>query len=343
MIARLCRGLILPIAVAAGFLLQSSFAVAETVELRMATWLPAVHHLPKSLQAWADKVKAASGGSLVINIDKAPIAKPPGQHDLAKKGIADMAYTVLAYTPGRFHILRATELPFLSPNAEAGSAAAWEWYARHVGTKEFDDVKLVTLWIHGPGHLHTKREVKTLGDLSGLKLRVGGGGVGMSKALGAVPVPMSATKAHESLQRGTTEGALFPWEAVTGFRLTKLVTFHLEVPGGLYSTPFALVMNKKKFDSLSAAHRAVLDKVGGFAGAKFIGSRWDDADVHAREVAKSGGNKIQALSGAERDKWRDKVEFMNADWIKKAKALGYDGDKLLADLRAAIKKHAKGN
>lgn len=334
---RRCSALILPIAVVAGLLLPPSGAGAETVKLRMATWLPAVHHLPKSLQAWADKVKAASGGSLVIEIDKAPIAKPPGQHDLAKKGIADMAYTVLAYTPGRFHILRATELPFLSPGAEVGSAAAWKWYARNVGTKEFEDVKLVTLWIHGPGILHTKREVKNLGDLSGLKLRVGGGGVAMSKALGAVPVPMSAPKAHESLQRGTTEGALFPWEAVTGFRLTELVTYHLEIPGGLYSTPFALVMNKKKFEGLSAAHRAVLDEVGGFNGAKFIGSRWDDADVKARKVANSKGNKIQALSGAELKRWRNKVAFMNADWIKKADAQGYDGAKLLAELRAAMK------
>ena len=246
MIARLCSATVLSVIVAAGVLLQPVTAGAETVKLRMATWLPAVHHLPKSLQAWADQVKEASGGTLIIDIDKAPIAKPPGQHDLARKGIADMAYTVPAYTRGRFHMLRASELPFLSPNAEVGSAATWEWYVRNVGDKEFNDVKLVTLWTHGPGHLHSKKAVKTLADLKGLKLRVGGGGGAMSKALGAVPVPMSATKAHESLQRGTTDGVLFPWEAVTGFRLTELVTYHLEVPGGLYATPFALVMNKKE-------------------------------------------------------------------------------------------------
>lgn len=340
MIARLCG--VLAVAFTLGVALQPDIAVAQTVKLRMATWLPSVHHLPKSLQAWADEVKKASGGSLVIEIDKAPIAKPPGQYDLVKKAIADMAYPVLAYTPGRFHVLRATELPFLSPSAEVGSQAAWDWYARNVGEKEFEDVKLITFWIHGPGNLHTKTPVKTLADLKGLKLRVGGGGVAMSEALGAVPVAMSATKAHESLQRGTTDGTLFPWEAIAGFRLNDLVKYHLEVPGGLYATPFALVMNRKKFESLSAEHQAVLTKMGGINGARFIGARWDEADKRGREAAVANGNTIVSLGGAELENWRNKIQFMDSDWIKKAKDQGWDGAALLADLRATMKKFASG-
>ncbi len=340
MIARFCGAL--AVAFTLGVALQPEPAAAQTVKLRMATWLPAVHHLPKSLQAWADEVANASGGSLVIEIDKAPIAKPPGQYDLVKKAIADMAYPVLAYTPGRFHVLRATELPFLSPSAEVGSQAAWDWYARNVGEKEFKDVKLITLWIHGPGILHTKTQVKTLADLDGLKLRVGGGGVAMSEALGAVPVAMSATKAHESLQRGTTDGTMFPWEAIAGFRLTDLVKYHLEIPGGLYATPFALVMNRKKFESLSAAHQAVLTKMGGINGAKFIGARWDEADKRGREGAVANGNTIASLGGAELENWRNKIQFMNSDWVKKADDQGWDGAALLADLRATMKKFASG-
>ena len=340
MIARFCA--VLAVAFTLGVALQPDTAAAQTVKLRMATWLPAVPHLPKSLQAWADEVNKASGGSLVIEIDKAPIAKPPGQYDLVKKAIADMSYPVLAYTPGRFHVLRATELPFLSPSAEVGSQAAWDWYARNVGEKEFEDVKLITFWIHGPGNLHTKTQVKTLADLKGLKLRVGGGGVAMSEALGAVPVAMSATKAHESLQRGTTDGTMFPWEAIAGFRLTDLVKYHLEIPGGLYATPFALVMNRKKFESLSAAHQAVLTKMGGINGAKFIGARWDEADKRGREGAVANGNTIVSLGGGELEKWRDKIQFMNSDWVKKAKDQGWDGAALLADLRATMKKFASG-
>ena len=100
--------------------------------------------------------------------------------------------------------------------------------------EEFKGAKLVAPFVHGPGLLHSKKEIKTLEDLKGVKIRVGGGGVLIAKSLGAVPVAMSAPKAHESLQRGTTDAAFFPYEAVHGFKLAKLVKYHLEIPGGLY-------------------------------------------------------------------------------------------------------------
>ena len=341
---RFVLGVALPLLLAAFVVAQGTAANAQDkTTLRMAVWLPAVHHLSHSLQDWADEVEKASGGTLVVKLDSAPLAKPPGQYELARKGVADMAYHVLGYTPGRFDILRATELPFISPNAEIGSQATWEWYERNVGTKEMEDVKLITLWIHGPGLVHTKKEVKTLEDLQGVKLRVGGGGVAMSEALGAVPVPMSATQAHESLQRGTTDGTMFPWESVSGFRLTDLVNYHLEIPGGLYSTPFALVMNRKAFDKLSPEHQAVLNEKGGMWGAKFIGKRWDDADAVGRKAAEANGNTIQQIGAAELERWRTKIAFMNDEWIKKANANGWDGKALLEDLRATMEKFSATN
>lgn len=319
----------------------SAAQAADTVKLRMANWLPPVHHLVKTLNEWNEEVKKASGGTLVIELDKAPLAKPPGQYDLVKQGIADLAFHVAGYTPGRFHALRATELPFLSPSAEAGSKATWDWYSRHVGAKETDDVHLVTVWVHGPGLLHSKEKITTLEELKGVKLRVGGGGVAMAEALGAVPVALSAPAAHESLQRGTTDGTLFPWEAIYGFKLTELVTNHLEVPGGLYATPFMLVMNKARYEGLSAEHRKVIDEVGGMFGAGFIGKRWDEADQQGKDAAKANGNTIRTISEAELARWKEQIQFMNSDWIKTANEGGWDGEALLADLRATMQKYAK--
>ncbi len=342
---RFVLGIVFPLLLAAFISAPGTAANAqEKVTLRMAVWLPPLHHLSKSLVAWSAQIEEASNGTLLIKLDSAALAKPPGQYDLAKKGVADLAYHVFGYTPGRFQIIRATELPFLSPNAEVGSQATWDWYERNVGAdKEMPDVKLITLWIHGPGLIHTKNEIKTLEDLQGVKLRVGGGGVAMSEALGAVPVPMSATQAHESLLRGTTDGTMFPWESVSGFRLTDLVTYHLEVPGGLYSTPFALVMNQKAFDELSPEHQAILDEFGGINGAKFIGRRWDEADAVGRNAAESNGNTIQTIADDELGRLRSKVAFMEGVWLKDAKALGFDGEALLADLRATIERFASTN
>ncbi len=322
--------------------LGATAAMAQDVTLRMSTWLPPQHHLvADTLPTWFAAIEEASGGTLRIKIDPAPIAKPPGQYDVVRDGAADLSYHVMAYTPGPFEIVRGVELPFLSPNAEIGSQAAFDWYDRNIGfDKEFDDVKVITLMVHGPGAVHTKKPINSLEDLAGVKLRVGGGGVRMSEALGATPVAMPAPAAYEAIQKGVADGALFPFESIKGFRLGELLDYHLEIPGGLYTTPFAIVMNRAKFDSLSAEHQKVLTDVGGIAGAKILGAGWDRADVAGRAAALEQGGTVNQLSDAELARWKETIEFMNADWIAKADAAGLDGAALLADLKATMAKYA---
>lgn len=323
-------------------LLGAGSAFAENVTLRMSTWLPPKHHVVSdALPTWIKAVSDASGGTLTIKIDPAPIGKPPAQYDIVRDGAADMAYHVMAYTPGPFEIARGVELPFLSPNAEIGSQAAFDWYDRNIGfDKEFKDVKVVTLMVHGPGAVHSKKPIKTLEDIAGVKLRVGGGGVRMSEALGATPVAMPAPKAYEAIQKGVADGALFPFESIKGFRLGELLDYHLEIPGGLYTTPFAVVMNRAKFDSLSDDHKKVLTDLGGVEGARILGAGWDRADVAGREAALAQNGTISVISDAELARWNEKIAFMNDDWIKKANDAGLDGAALLADLRATVAKYS---
>ena len=155
----------------------------------------------------------------------------------------------------------------------------------------------------------------------------------IAKSLGAVPVAMSATKAHESLQRGTTDAAFFPYEAVHGFKLSKLVKFHLEIPGGLYTTPFMVAMSGKTWNGLSADAKRAIDKAGGAAGAKLIGARWDAADAVGKSDANKVGNKINVIDPAEKSKWAKAIQIINDNWIKKANSKGKDGKALIADLR----------
>ncbi|MDP2620251.1 MAG: TRAP transporter substrate-binding protein [Hyphomicrobiales bacterium] len=317
---------------------HSSMVSAETVTLRMATWVPPMHHLHQTFTEWAAQIERASGGSLKVVLDEAPLAKAQGQYELAKKGIADLAFPVLGYMPDRFAVTRGIELPFLSPSAEVGSQALWDWGTRNIADQEFNDVKLVTLFVHGPGMLHSKTRVRTHEDLAGMRLRVGGGGVAIARALGAVPVAMTAADAHQALLRGTTQGTLFPWEAVASYRLTGLVRYHLEIPGGLYTTVFAVVMNKARYESLAPEHKALIDRFGGGYGAAFIGRHWDEADRAAREEAKVNGEYIHTLAPEELKRWRAKIAFMDGEWIVDMTEQGHDAAALLDDLRKTVSK-----
>jgi TRAP-type C4-dicarboxylate transport system substrate-binding protein len=320
-------------------------ALAQDVTLRMATWVGSGHHLAAdTLPVWFKAVEDASGGTLHIKLDPAPIASPPEQYDIVRKGAADLAYHVMGYTPGPFEIVRAAELPFLSPNAEIGSQATWDWYDRNVGfDKEFSDIKVITLFVHGPGMLHTRDPIAKLEDLKGYKFRAAGGGVKIAEGLGGVAVAVPAPESYETIQKGVADGAMFPFEAVFGFKLYELVHNHLQVPGGLYTTPFAVVMNKEKWDSLSDAHKAALTTAGGANGAKILGQGWDRADVKGKELALANGGTVTVLSDAETARWAKELAFMNDDWVKLANERGLDGPALLKDLKDTMAKFSAMN
>jgi len=309
-------------------------ASAQEVNLKFANWLPPVHHWTKTARNFSDSIEKASGGKVKITLDKSALAKPPGQYKLATSGVRDLVMHVAAYTAGQFLFYRMAEIPFATPNAATGSEGFHKWYVKHgFDKKEFKGAKLVSAFVHGPGLLHSKKEIKTIEDIKGVKIRVGGGGVLMAEKLGAVPVAMSATKAHESLQRGTTDAAFFPFEAVHGFKLSKLVKYHLEVPGGLYTTPFMVAMSGKAWDGLSADARRAFETAGGSAGSKLIGQHWDAADEVGRKGAIAAGNKIQTISPAEKERWAKAIKVITDEWIAKTNKAGENGQALVDDLR----------
>jgi C4-dicarboxylate-binding protein DctP len=66
-------------------------------------------------------------------------------------GVADVVWTVVGYTPGRFPSTEVFELPFMMTNARATSRAYWEMFEEHMKDTEFKDVHILGTWVHGPG------------------------------------------------------------------------------------------------------------------------------------------------------------------------------------------------
>lgn len=324
---------------AAGSLVLAAFpACAQKQTLHMAYWAGPSHQMVQTLSAWIKTVEEASGGNLVIEMDKAAIGKMEGQYDLIKNGVRDLNWAVPGYTVGRFDLLQAAELPLLCPNPTVCSPAIWRWYAKHeLAKKEFTDTVLLNVFIGGPFGVHTTKPIKTLDDVKALKIRAAGPSLPAARALGLNAVPLPPTEVYEAIQRSTVDGALFPWEAMTSFRINELVNGHIEVPGGLGAPVFVIVANTKAFDNLTAANKAALLKASGEAGSTLIGKAWTAADEKGRKDAKDRGQSIETLSGAELEKWRSLLKVVPEEWLKKMQQKGIDGRMLLDDLQATIK------
>ncbi len=317
-------------------------ASADTTTLRMVTWMPSKAGTYRIIQAWADEVYKASKGTLTIDIDAKPTSRPTQQYELVKQGEADLAWHIPTYNASQFPMLLAAELPFLSAHPVSDSQALWEWYTTHIGDTEYGSVKALTLWLPGPGLVHSTREIKTSADVKGMKITVPGGiGAATAKAIGFDPVRHPMTQIAKLLQAEEIEGSLTGWQPLKGLRLDTILKYHLETPAGaLYTTPFALVINRDKFDSLSPEHQTVLTNLGGSYAAGFLGKRTDTWRVNVRKAVEAQtGHVTHVLSAAELARWREKLAPLETQWVERANAKGYDGAALLKSLKAALKKH----
>ncbi len=321
-------------------------ALAQEVTLRLHQFLPPQANVPKLiLDVWADNVEAASEGR--IKIERYPAMQlggtPPELMDQAIDGVADIVWTVVGYTPGRFPSTEVFELPFMMTNARAASSAYWQMFETHMKDTEFKDVHILGTWVHGPGLIHANKEIRTPDDMQGMKIR---GGSRLANRLleitGATPIGMPVPAIPEGLSKGVIDGATIPWEVTPSLKVPELVKNHTEFTGNaLYVLTFVLAMNKDKYESLPADLQKVIDDNSGLEFSIFAGGTQEDADVPSRQIAVDLGNNIVTLNAEETQVWKDVSEPIYAEWIAEMDTKGIDGQALIDEARSLMEAYDK--
>jgi TRAP-type C4-dicarboxylate transport system substrate-binding protein len=333
-------------ALAAPAIARPAFAQAQ-VTLKLHHFLPPISNgHSKMLAPWAKAVEQDSGGKIKIDIFPSMQlgGTPPQLYDQARDGVVDIVWTLPGSTAGRFPSTEVFELPFVGARRGIVNARASQEYADANLAKETSDIKLLSYWSHDHGLIHSTKEVKTMADLQGLKLRSPNRLAGEAlKALGATAVPMPIPQVPESLAQRAIDGAVVPWEVVPAIKLHELVKNHTEIPGSptLYTASFFLAMNKAKYDGLPADLKQAIDKNSGMKFAELAGNMWDDAGKAVSEMVKGRGNSITTISEDEKVKWIKTTEPVIDAWIKQVKDKGLDGGKLLEQARALVAKYDK--
>jgi TRAP-type C4-dicarboxylate transport system substrate-binding protein len=317
------------------------------ITLKLHHFLPPISNgHAKMFVPWKTKVEAESQGRLKIDIFPSMQlgGTPPQLYDQVRDGVVDLVWTLPGSTPGRFPTTEVMELPFiLGQRGLTNAKAAQELADLHI-KDEVKDIKLISYWAHDAGHIHANRQVRTMEDLKGLKLRnptrLSGEAL---KALGATSIGMPIPQVPESLAQKVIDGCVVPWEVVPSIRVHELVRYHTEIVGSptLYAASFFFAMNKAKYESLPADLKAVIDNNSGQSFAELAGNMWDTEAVRVREMVVKRGNTITALAADERARWVKATETVTAAWIEQAKAKGLDGAKLIETARALVAKYDK--
>ncbi len=321
-------------------------AAAAQVTLNASSWVPPGHPITANmLVPFCADIEKVTGGRVKCNIlPKAPVGAVQ-TFDGIKDGLMDLSLIVHGYTPGRFALSDAPEFPFMGDTAEVTAVAYERVYERMLASaNEHKDVALLSVFTHGPGQIYnTRRAIKALRDLDGLKIRVGGGLVNdIAKALGAVPMLKPAPESYELLSSGVADGLFFPKESALSFKLVPLIKHVTYVPGGLYNVSFAWIANPAKWNQIPEADRKAIQPLLGEALARRSGRAWDAADANGESAVREAGIPIVVASPRFLAEIKAKTEPLEREWIeKKARPKGVDGAAVLKALRAEIAKLQK--
>lgn len=318
--------------------LASSLALgaawAQDVVLKLHQMLPAQAPVPALiLTPWMEKITAESGGR--ITFEHYPSmqlgGKPPELVDQVVDGVADIIWTLPGYAPGRFPRTEVIELPFLVTDAESASRTLYTLAEKYMFDTEYADMKVLAMFTHGPGLIHSKAPITAPTDLVGVKMRAPTRVTNMMvSGLGAIPVGMPVPSVPESLSKGVIDATMLPWEVTGALKTSELVTNHTEFTGkALYTSAFVLAMNKDTYDAMPDDLKAIIDANSGIEFSAMAGRLGQSADDKARQMAVDLGNNFILLDAAQSAEWEAAAKPTYEAWVAEMASQGIDGQAIL--------------
>lgn len=320
----------------------SSMTFAETI--RVASWLPPTNPMNEVvIPAWGKAISDATSGRINVEIVYG-LGHPKTMWNLVEDGIVDASYSYHGYAPGRFELPQVVEQPGLGANAEAASYALWTTYEKFFSNShEFDGLKLLALFTHGPGQIHSNFPVNSIDDLKDKKIRIGGGVQSViAEKLHVTAVGAPAPKVYEMMQQGVIDGAFLPTVEQKVLRLSEVTKYLTIFPDGLYMGSFSMFMNPETLSSFSQTDQDIINKMSGEKLSVMAGVAWDASDASGIDAAINSGVKVTMLSDNSDlvTQFNERLKDVSDVWVKEVDKNGYKGKEILKYLRDTAHQYA---
>jgi len=201
--------------------------------------------------------------------------------------------------------------------------------------KEVSDVHVLYIHAHGPGILASRKPVRELKDLAGMKVRATGLSSKIVQSLGGTPVAMSQPETYEALQKGVVEATFCPVETLKGWKQGEVINSITDTSVIGYTTAMFVVMNNSAWDRLDPELQEVFNQVSDEWVDKH-GQAWDQADKEGMAFITDLQREVIKLSEEEKQQWKDAVQPILDDYTTKTAEQSLPGKEFLADVKSMI-------
>jgi len=266
---------VVAMAIIFGFLFAFTVPEAKSAEmvLKAVTMFPKPHLNNDPVPIFVDKVNKRAQGRLRIDWVGGPeVIKGFDQPHAMKAGTIDMRKT--------------------------GAFELWsEIFEKRLNAKYIGRLHSLI-----PFQLYTNKEVKTVDDFKGLKIRVMPLYIPFMKALGAAPVMIPPPDIYTSMERGVVDGFMWPNVGVISWGLQE-VTKYVIRPGVFQMEPATLIHMAKWNQIPKDLQEMIMDVV---QDVEYIGSMRNEMITEKEDmVRKEAGMKDIVLPPGEAEKFRN--------------------------------------
>jgi len=275
------------------------------------TWVSVIH-------PFVDNVNRDGEG--IVHIDAftngALGRELPQQAQLVLDGVADIAFTVPGYSPGRYPDNGVLELPGLARDVHDTSLLFTRMIAKNA-LRGYEPFYVIGAIGTPPSYIHSRNKIASVDDIKGKKMRIANATEAAAfKGMGGVPVLIPINEVAEGIGRGTIDAVSTHLGTLFDFGIDRVTSYHYLLRIGF--SPLAIVMNKQKFDALPKPAQDVIRKYSGewFAETyakgyqayvdKLLAQLQADPKHHVIEPEKADVEKAQALFKPTYDEWQAK-------------------------------------
>jgi len=232
-------------------------------------------------------------------------------------GTVDMAFVVPGLAPRLFYNNKVMEMPGLFRDAREASLVFTRLIAAGA-LKGYEKFFVIEAIASAPETIHTRPPVASLRDLSGKAIGINNEtqGVALEK-LSMHPVFLPATDAAMAISSGKIDGVAKSPSILFDFGITRFTTYHYLL--GTSVVPLALLMSRKKFDSLPKQAQAIIQKYSGeWAAARFIDGYREDNKRALEKLRSDPLRKVITPSPADLNTAQAAFNSVIAEWAAKS-------------------------
>ena len=287
------------------------------IRLTASCYLPPAHMLSAMMGDMMEEIQTLSNGRVEITYAAGgSILTAPKTADGLEQGLADIGLSHIGYTPGRFPVTEALDLPMGYSSSWVGTNVAKDFLEKYK-PEEWNNFHLMLINGGTTAAINmAKSPVRNMDDLKGKSMRGAGEVADALKALGATPRDIPMTEVYEAMSKGTIDGLLVGAESLKSFKLADVTKYTTYVPSVGNQYLFYIAMNKGKWDSLPPDLQQIFTDVSAkYQAESEVG--WNRINVEGFQTAIDQGAEFITLTDEEAARWKAAVQPVIDNYITK--------------------------